>query len=66
MNEQVKPALIHQKIQHMKQAAEALAKDVEALPALSKNLQRILVSIKMLELNVSDVCELEAETDEGE
>lgn len=62
MTEPINPKEIAKKIHNLKQAAGELQQDVQACPALTKNLQRILVSIKMLELNVSDLCELEAET----
>ena len=60
----INPAQINLKIQHLKQAAEALQQEVQNCPALAKNLERILVNIKMLELNVSDVVDLESQTDE--
>ena len=43
------------KIQSIKKTAEELKKMGEDFPALSRNVSRVLASIKMLELNVSDV-----------
>jgi hypothetical protein len=43
------------KIQSMKKTAEELRQMGENFPALYRNTSRILASIKMLELNISDV-----------
>lgn len=43
------------KIQSIKKTAEELKKMGEDFPALSRNVSRLLASVKMLELNVSDV-----------
>lgn len=43
------------KIQSMKKTAEELKAMGEDFPALYRNISRILASIKMLELNISDV-----------
>jgi hypothetical protein len=43
------------KIQSMKKTAEELKKMGEDFPALYRNTSRLLASIKMLELNVSDL-----------
>ena len=45
-------------IQEMRQVAEQLQKQGEGIQAVERNVARILASIKMLELNVSDVEEL--------
>ncbi len=42
------------KIQSMKKTAEELKAMGEDFPALYRNISRILASIKMLELNISD------------
>jgi hypothetical protein len=46
---------IDSKIQSMKKTAEELRQMGEDFPALYRNISRVLASIKMLELNVSDV-----------
>ncbi|MHC4507519.1 MAG: hypothetical protein ACYTAO_00985 [Planctomycetota bacterium] len=46
---------INSKIQLLKQTAKELSEDVDEIPALSKNTARILASVKMLELNITDV-----------
>jgi hypothetical protein len=46
------------KITLMKKTAEELRDMGEDFPALYRNASRILASIKMLELNVSDLSEL--------
>ena len=51
---------IDDKIQVMKQAAEELNRIGEKFPALARNTVRILASVKMLEINVSDIVELES------
>jgi hypothetical protein len=43
------------KIQSMKKTAEELKEMGEHFPALYRNISRVLASIKMLELNISDV-----------
>ena len=51
---------INAKIQLMKQAAEELNQLGENFPALARNAVRILASVKMLEINVSDLVELDS------
>jgi hypothetical protein len=46
---------LNEKIQSMKKTAEELKKMGEDFPALNRNTSRILASIKMLELNISDL-----------
>jgi hypothetical protein len=48
---------IDKKIQSMKKTAEELKEMADGFPALARNTTRILASIKMLELNVSDLVE---------
>jgi hypothetical protein len=43
------------KIQSMKKTAEELKQMGEDFPALYRNISRVLASIKMLEMNISDV-----------
>ena len=50
---------INDKIQLMREAAEELNRIGEGFPAISRNTIRILASIKMLEINVSDLVELD-------
>jgi hypothetical protein len=50
---------IEEKIQLMKEAAQELKVMGKNIPAMDRNLARILASIKMLELNVSDVIDPE-------
>ena len=50
---------INRKIQLLKETAEELNQDTDEIPALSKNTARILASVKMLELNISDVVDIE-------
>ncbi len=46
---------LNEKIMAMKDAAIELKKMANSFPAMERNLVRILASIKMLELNVSDL-----------
>lgn len=48
---------MHETIQLIKQHAEKLGRQGDEFPALSRNVARILASLKMLELNVSDLIE---------
>jgi hypothetical protein len=56
MNVDVKA--IAQLIQQMRHNAEDLREKASGIQAVERNLDRILASIKMLELNISDVYEL--------
>jgi hypothetical protein len=49
---------IDSKIQSLKTTAEELKQMGEDFPALYRNISRVLASIKMLELNVSDVSQV--------
>ena len=46
------------KIQTMKKAALELQEMANQFPSVSRNLSRVLSSIKMLEMNVSDILDL--------
>ncbi len=59
MNVQENLDEISRKIQLLKQTAKDLSRDADEFPALSRNTARILTSIKMLELNISDVIDLQ-------
>ena len=59
MNPRIDLNKINAKIQLMKKAAEELNQIGENFPALARNTVRILASVKMLEINVSDLVELD-------
>ena len=46
---------IDKRIQSMKKTAEELRQMADRFPALYRNTARILASIKMLEINISDI-----------
>jgi hypothetical protein len=50
---------IDAKIQLMKKTAEELNRIGEDFPALARNTVRILASVKMLEINISDIVGLD-------
>jgi hypothetical protein len=58
MGEKLDLKEIDTKIQAMKTTAEELKQMAESFPALYRNSSRILASIKMLELNISDIADL--------
>ena len=60
MNSRIDLNEIDAKIQLMKKTAEELNRIGENFPALARNTVRILASVKMLEINVSDLVELDA------
>ena len=60
MNSQIDLNEIHAKIQLIKKAAEEINRIGEDFPTLARNTVRILASVKMLEINVSDLVELDA------
>lgn len=49
---------IDERIHQMRQLAEELRERAGGIQAVERNLDRILASIKMLELNISDAKEL--------
>ncbi|MGD9321773.1 MAG: hypothetical protein PVH99_17505 [Desulfobacteraceae bacterium] len=50
---------IDEKIQSMKETAQELKEMGKNIPAMDRNVLRILASIKMLEINISDVLDPE-------
>jgi len=62
MDQQANLKEINTKIQAMKEIAEDLKALAGDFPALYRNTVRILASINMLELNVTDVLDLTAES----
>jgi hypothetical protein len=60
MNSQIDLNEIHAKIQLIKKTAEEINRMGEDFPTLARNTVRILASVKMLEINVSDLVELDA------
>ena len=58
MAQQIDLYQINDKIQLLKKTAEDLNRMGEGFPAIARNTVRILASVKMLEINVSDLVEL--------
>ena len=58
MDEDIDLNAINARIQDIKTAAEELKQLGHNFPAVSRNAHRILASIKMLEINISDWAEL--------
>ena len=58
MAKQIDLNQINDKIQLMKKTAEELNRIGEDFPAIARNTVRILASVKMLEINISDLVEL--------
>ena len=58
MTEQIELDEINDKIQLLKKTAQELNILGECFPALARNTVRILASVKMLEINVSDLVAL--------
>jgi hypothetical protein len=58
MAQQIDLNEINEKIQLMKKTAEELNHIGENFPAIARNTVRILASVKMLEINISDLVEL--------
>ena len=61
MGQQMDLNEMDRKIRSLKGTAEELKMMGDRFPALYRNVSRILASIKMLELNVSDLVESETE-----
>lgn len=45
-------------IKHLKSAAEILGETGKEIPAIERNIVRIVASVKMLELNIVDALEI--------
>ena len=58
MEKQMESKKIDEKIQAMKKLAMELQDLADKFPALYRNTARILASLKMLELNISDIADL--------
>ncbi|RTZ95794.1 MAG: hypothetical protein DSY90_12285 [Deltaproteobacteria bacterium] len=56
--DQIDPARMADYIGQLRETAEALQKMGKDLPAVDKNISRLLASVKMLELNINDLVEL--------
>ena len=56
---------LHRNIRSTRRAVEELKRLGEDFPAVARNAERMLASLKMLEINVSDVLEL-GRTDSGD
>jgi hypothetical protein len=59
MTRQIDINEINNKIQLLKKTAQELNRMGEDFPALARNTARILASVKMLEINVSDFVDLQ-------
>jgi hypothetical protein len=59
MGQQIDLKKIDTKIQLLKKTTEELNQLCKDFPAVARNTVRILASVKMLEINVSDLVELE-------
>jgi hypothetical protein len=58
MEQKIDVKELDKKIQTLKKEAESLRDMADNFPALYRNTRRILASIKMLEINLSDVSDL--------
>jgi hypothetical protein len=58
MAQQIDIHEINEKIQLMKRTAEELNRIGENFPTIARNTVRIRASVKMLEINISDLVEL--------
>jgi hypothetical protein len=60
MGPQIDIKKLDRKIQLLKKTTEELNQLSKDFPAIARNTVRILASVKMLEINVSDLVELDA------
>ena len=60
MESQIDLAGINAKIQLMKKTVEELSQVGKNFPAIARNIVRLSASIKMLEINISDLVELDS------
>jgi hypothetical protein len=61
MPREIDMEVMNAKIEVIKAAATELHQMADAFPAIARNSARILSSTKMLEINLSDIVDLEAE-----
>ena len=59
MNNEINIKEIDSRIKTLKSTTEELEKMSDSFPALGRNISRIMASVKMLELNISDLIDLE-------
>jgi hypothetical protein len=59
MSQNINLSEVDKEIKQLKRTSELLKEKTKLFPALQKNTARILASIKMLEINVSDILDLE-------
>ena len=60
MGPQIDIKKIDEKIQLLKKTTEELNQQCQGFPAVARNTACILASVKMLEINVSDLVELDS------
>lgn len=65
MSRDIELKRIHERIRLMQSEAAELKKFAQVFPAVGHNARRILASLKMLEIHVSDLVRLDSELDEG-
>ena len=61
MSQKINLSEVDKEIKQLKRTSELLMDQSERFPSLEKNTSRILASIKMLEINISDIVELDNE-----
>ena len=61
MSQKINLSEVDKEIKQLKKISELLNENGKLFPALQKNTTRILASIKMLEINISDIVELDNE-----
>ena len=61
MSQKINLSEIDKEIKKLKRTSELLKEKAKLFPSLEKNTSRILANIKMLEINISDIVELDNE-----
>ncbi|MFQ6678414.1 MAG: hypothetical protein ACE5D0_08840 [Fidelibacterota bacterium] len=59
MNKKTNLKNIDQEIKSLKKTARSLMEDSKSIPTIQKNTSRILSSIKMMEINICDLVDLD-------
>jgi len=62
MHKKIELNAIHEKIKLLRSTTQELSSIGEDYPAIVRNTARIMASIKMLEINISDAVELESQS----
>ncbi|MEO0272893.1 MAG: hypothetical protein ABIM30_07380 [candidate division WOR-3 bacterium] len=53
--------ILAKKIREMKEIGEAITKEYGEIPSVERNIKRVLASLRLLELNICDLTQIQKE-----